>query len=60
MKERYPLPFDTAHNAEEEFRVLKNALEFELIGSKPVDLDFNIDHHAFKLKIQFYFNSSQT
>ena len=53
MKQSYLLPFMPSKDDSKEFIIFKNASEFELIGAKPVDLDYNINHNAFKLQIQF-------
>ena len=53
MIEKYPFPFVASRTDEDRLSLFKNALDFKLIGSKPVDLDYNINHQVFKLQHEF-------
>ena len=53
MMKKYPLPFVPSKAQHGQLILFKNALEFGLTGYKPIDLDYNLEQHAFNLRIQF-------
>eukprot|EP01084_Bolivina_argentea_P263635 446292_1 len=53
QKKQYVFPFVSSSSREHKFIVFKNITEYELIGTNPVELDYNINNHVFKLHINF-------
>ena len=59
FKQKYPLPFQPSIANNYQLILFRNAMDFKLIGAKPVRFDYNIEHHAFKLTINFYAKLSE-